>query len=268
MTITFETAQQLFYIKRFNLGNDATFFSLLKTQTYRWFIWVGLSSLLFWFTKNNSTDNKLSLFNFLRYSALIFSLVLTNIIVISFSQLLINGDELFSLTIINDYILFFTFQKAPMYTLGYIAIVTILHLYFTNEQLHIEIQTLSDLKKQNTNLYNELSPSIDDKATILSIKIGNKRKIIPVSDISWIEADDYCVKVHTKTSNSYTMRRSLKSLEQKLESNFLRVHRKSIVNMDLVKEIKLSQNPVLILENETKVAISKSNIKLVKDFMS
>ncbi|WP_299889936.1 LytTR family DNA-binding domain-containing protein [uncultured Lacinutrix sp.] len=268
MAITFETAQQLFYIKRFNLGNEATFFSLLKTQTYRWIIWVILSYFLVWFTKNNIATKKLTLSDFAKYAIAIAGLVFINILLISISQIILNGDKITIPNIVNDYIVFFTFQKAPIYTLGYIAITIILHLYFANEQLQIKIQTLSDLKELNTNLYKKLSASIDDKATILNIKIGNKRKIIPVKDISWIEADDYCVKVHTTKSNTYTMRSSLKALEQKLESNFLRIHRKAIVNMDLVKEINLSQSPVLILENDEKIPISKSNLKIVKDFIS
>jgi len=87
-----------------------------------------------------------------------------------------------------------------MYTLGYIAITIILHFYFVNEQLQIEIQTVADLKQENKGLYQQLSTKIDDKASILNIKIGNKRKIIPVRNINWIEADDYCVKVHTTSS--------------------------------------------------------------------
>jgi len=64
------------------------------------------------------------------------------------------------------------------------------------------------------------------------------------------------------------MRSSLKALEQKLDSNFLRVHRKAIVNMDFAKEINLSQSPILILQNNEVIAISKSNLKLVRDFIS
>lgn len=268
MAITFETSQQLYYIKRFQLNQDATFFGLLKTQTYRWIIWVIFSAFLVWFAKNNSLNKKLTLSDFIKYGLVIFGLVFINILLISIIQLILIGDKASITNIVNEYIVFFTFQKAPIYTLCYIAIIIILHLYFTNEQLQIKIQTLSDLKEQNTILYEELSSSIDDKATILNIKIGNKRKIIPVKQISWIEADDYCVKVHTINSNTYTMRSSLKALEQKLESNFLRVHRKAIVNMDLAKEMNLSQNPVLILENDVKIPISKSNLKMVKDFIS
>lgn len=267
VTITFETAQQLFYIKRFNLGNDATFFGLLKTQTYRWVIWLGLSAILVWFVKRSATKHTLTLPRFINFSLVILGLVLINIISIAFIQMLLTQTKISLSPFITEYVTFFAFQKGPMYTLGYIAISIILHFYFVNEQLQIEIQTVADLKQENKTLYQQLSTKIDDKASILNIKIGNKRKIIPVKDICWVEADDYCVKVHTTSAQTYTMRSSLKALEQKLGDNFLRVHRKAIVNMVFAKEINLSQSPVLILDNNVEVAISKSKLKLVRDFV-
>ncbi len=268
MTIAFETAQQLYYIKRFNLGSDATFFNLLKAQTYRWLIWMSLSLALIWFVKAKSTNRKLTLAEFIKYSIVILGLVFINILLISAIQMFLTEDNASLSLLLNEYISFFTFQKAPMYTLGYIALTITLHLYFVNEQLKIDVQTLSDLKQENVELYKKLSTEIEDKASILNIKIGNKRKIIPVKDIYWIEADDYCVKVHTSSANTYTMRSSLKALEQKLEDNFLRVHRKAIVNMDWAKEVNLSQSPVLILQNDQEIAISKSNLKVVRNFTS
>lgn len=268
ITITFETAQQLFYIKRFNLGNDVTFFSLLKTQTYRWVIWLVLSALLVWFVKTNATKQIVTLSSFIKYSLVILALVFLNIICISLAQALLAEEAITLPSFITESVTFFTFQKGPLYTLGYIAITIILHFYFINAQLQIEVQTLADLKQENKTLYQQLSSKIDDKASILNIKIGNKRKIIPVKDIYWIEADDYCVKVHTAASKSYTMRSSLKALEQKLDSNFLRVHRKAIVNMEFAKEVNLSQSPLLILENNVEVAISKRNLKMVRDFIA
>ena len=127
---------------------------------------------------------------------------------------------------------------------------------------------LEELKKVNAATYQKLKVSSSDKSKILNIKIGNKRKIIPVETILFLEADDYCVNVHTIDNPAYSMRISLKSLEEKLEHHFLRVHRKSIVNMKKVKELNLNRNPNLILENNKQVLVSKSNLKKVKDYLS
>jgi hypothetical protein len=267
LAIVFETSQQLFYIRRFNLSSDVTFIELLKTQAYRWIIWMILGFTLIWFVKLN-VSKKLSSKLILNYGVFILALVLVNIVVISFSQLVLSNEVFSSSSFVREYIQFFTFQKAPIYCLGYIAITIILHLYFSNEQLHIKVQELSELKKSNAILYNELVKNIDDKASILNIKIGNRRKIIPTANIRWIEADDYCVKVHTINEDTYTMRSSLKALEEKLTTNFLRVHRKAIVNMSMAKELNLSHTPNLVLNNNEQVNVSKSNLKTVKNYFS
>ncbi len=267
MAITFETLQQLYYIKRFQLANDVTFFGILKAQSFRWLIWLVLSFFLIGFIKK-ITQNKVTTSSIFKLIFLVFGLVFLNIIVISLSQIL-SSETTFSLTdLFSEYIPFFTYQKAPIYTLGYIAISLILYFYFENEKLQIKVQKLSELELTNHKLYSALKGKIDEKSTVLNIKIGNKRKIIPVDQISWIEADDYCVKVHTTSKKTYTMRSSLKALEEKLNSNFLRVHRKAIVNMNLAKELHLANTPNLILKNETEVPVSKSNLKTVKDFLN
>ncbi|WP_204346263.1 LytR/AlgR family response regulator transcription factor [Psychroserpens algicola] len=266
LAITFETFQQLYYIRRYELGDGVTFFALLKTQAYRWIIWLMLSFILIGYIRVRVSRKKTTQ-SILKLIGLIISLVIINIFIIALSSALFSNHT-FSITdLFSEYIPFFTYQKAPIYTLGYIAISMILYLYFENEKLQIEVQELSELKSTNSKLYKQLSAQVDEKSTILNIKIGNKRKIIPVAHISWIEADDYCVKVHTTNSKTYTMRSSLKALEEKLSANFLRVHRKAIVNMDLAKELHLANASNVILHDDTKIPVSKSNLKTVKDFL-
>ena len=267
LAITFETFQQLYYIKRFQIADNVTFFELLKTQSYRWLIWLLLSLILIWYSKSQTSKNKTTL-SIVKLAGLIIGLVIINILIISLSQLYVTGDTFSFSRLFSEYLPFFMYQKAPIYTLGYIAISMILYLYFKNEKLQIEVQELSNLKLTNARLFKKLSSKIDEKTTVLNIKIGNKRKIIPVEDISWIEADDYCVKVHTTNNGSYTMRSSLKALEDKLSTNFLRVHRKAIVNMSFAKELHMSGSPNLILENDLQIPVSKSNLKTVKDFLN
>lgn len=268
MAILFETFQQLYYIKRFNLAENIKFIEVLKTQSYKWFIWVLLSLILIAYTKKQSIQKTHYTIGFLKYALVILSLVFLSVLIISIIQLTISEDT-FSLNLLfSEYVTFFIFQKAPIYTLGYIAITIIMHYYFTNEILQIKVEKLSELKTINKELYKKLSKHIDDKTSVLNIKIGNNRKIIPVKNINWIEADDYCVIVHTNKNTSYTMRSTLKALEKKLDNNFLRVHRKAIANMDVAKELNLSNSPKLILQNNIEIPISKSNLKTVKNFIN
>ena len=144
LAITFETFQQLYYIKRFQISDGITFFELLKTQSYRWVIWLLLSLVLIWYSKSQTSKSKTNL-SIIKLAGLIVSLVYINIVIISLSQLFLSGDVFSFSSLFSDYLPFFMYQKAPIYTLGYIAISMILYLYFENEKLQIEVQKLSDL---------------------------------------------------------------------------------------------------------------------------
>lgn len=266
LAIFFETFQQLFYIKRFNLYEDVLFFDLFKNHFYRWIIWfiIGLSLPIF---IKNDVHKEVTFSFFFKYSTIILGLVIFNVLLISIIEISINKVEFSISTLFFEYFSFFIFQKAPIYTLGYIAITIILFLNYSKNLLQVEVQELIDIKKENDSLYKKFRTSNSDKTKVLNIKVGNKRKIIPVYNITWIEADDYCVIVHTIDLPSYTMRSSLKALQEKLSDNFLRVHRKGIVNMNMVKEFNSTSNPTLILNNNQEVSISKSNLKTVKSFL-
>ncbi|MCB0465264.1 MAG: LytTR family transcriptional regulator DNA-binding domain-containing protein [Aequorivita sp.] len=268
MAIAFETFQQLFYIKRFDLAQGVSFFYILKNQAYRWIIWMLFGFFLMKYVKKKAFVKNYTFGFFIKYIGFIIALVAVIIVIISCIQLYFDA-ELFSINILlSNYIPFYIFQKAPIFTLGYIAIAIILHFYFLNEKLQIQVQTLSELKDNNLELYDKLKAEINDKTTILNIKIGNKRKIIPIQEIIWIEADDYCAKVHLTNGKSYSMRSTLKALEEKLQKPFLRVHRKAIVNMDTAKELNTSEAPFLNLNNNIQVPVSKKNLKTVREFIS
>lgn len=267
MAITFESAQQLFYLRHFNLSESTTFSDLFINHAYRWLIWAILSFFLINYAKTIATKKPL-IIDFTKYGLLILTIVFVNILIISIIQLIVSETP-FSIRILFDELFpLFLFQKLPMYTLGYILISIILYFYFLNKQLLVEVQELSEIKQINIELYDQLKTSHKDRSQMLNVKIGNKRKIIPIDEIYWIEADDYCAKVHLVNNSSYSMRISLNNLENILDDKFLRVHRKSIVNMSMIKEINLSQKPNLTLKNNTVISISKSKIKKVKDFLA
>ena len=267
MAMCFETFQQQFYIKRFNLFDNVSFLELFKNQFYRWIIWFFCGILFLFFIKNDIIELNKSL-RILKYTVIIFLIVFVNILIIASISFLTNPDSVSITNFFSEFFLFFVFQKAPIYTLGYIAVAIILFLNYEKELLEIKVQSLEDLKEINEKIYKKLKSSNSDKSKILNIKIGNKRKIIPIENILFLEADDYCVNVHTIDNPSYSMRISLKSLEEKLENHFLRVHRKNIVNMKMVKEFKLNSKPYLLLDNNEKVFVSKSNLRTVKDFFN
>ena len=82
ITISFETAQQLFYIKRFDLAQNVTFFDVFFNQSYRWVVWLIMSYFLVVYVKSISKKNNFGIFDFYKYTIVITGLVLIDILII------------------------------------------------------------------------------------------------------------------------------------------------------------------------------------------
>jgi two-component system LytT family response regulator len=96
--------------------------------------------------------------------------------------------------------------------------------------------------------------------TRFMIKSGGRVTFIKASEVDWIGADDYYIKLHVN-GKSHLLRLSMNELEEKLDpKRFLRIHRSTIINFDCVKE--LHQNPngeyVVVLKNGTELKLSRN----------
>lgn len=81
----------------------------------------------------------------------------------------------------------------------------------------------------------------------LVIPEGTTVAIVPLSDVEWIQADDYYVTVHTAT-RSHLWRESLTALDARLDPTaFVRVHRSAIVRVDRVRAIRVSARGAMML---------------------
>ncbi|MDW3211780.1 MAG: LytTR family DNA-binding domain-containing protein [Reichenbachiella sp.] len=254
--VLFESAQQYYFILQFDLAptDEFSVFDLAIAHAYRWMIWLSITLIycgaIIYTGKSNKVFNLTKAWPAVSHLII---LIVINVLAISLIQLVLNNRAL-TLENIWDNCVFFFYQKTPIYTLAHVAILGLFHLVNVNQNLAIEILDLKNkIKKEDTQA--------------LSIKIGNKNKIIPLSDILWIEAYDYCVKIHTVSQHTYAMRNSLKALEKKLQDQqFLRVHRKAIVNMKKVSEVSFNSSSFLTLENHTKIDVSQSRVRDVKTF--
>lgn len=265
--ISFETAQQLYYVKRYNIRENPSYFDFFSSQLIGWVIWLLIISIWIIYWNNKSPIEKITYKGVIKYLLTISIVVVFNIAIFSFIQFVWNGQFVWE-NLIFEYFPFYAFQKLPIYTLAYVSTTTILYYYFTNQHLKVEVKQLGELKSENKELYERLSSSIKDESKVLNIKIGHSQKIIPINTIRWIEADDYCSKIHTVNEASYTMRISLNALSKEMSSNFIRVHRSAIVNMDMVDSFKNGNPKSIVLKNNIEIPVAKSKLKLVKAFFS
>ena len=69
------------------------------------------------------------------------------------------------------------------------------------------------------------------------VRDGDKEILLPVSDIDWVEADAYYSRLHVNGKH-FMLRETITELNNKLDpSNFVRVHRSAIVNVERIREV-------------------------------
>jgi two-component system LytT family response regulator len=94
----------------------------------------------------------------------------------------------------------------------------------------------------------------------LAIKNAGHVSFLKISEIDWIEAADYYACLHV-AQRTHMLRRSISELEQDLDpSIFCRIHRSTIVNLDRVRGLTLTEDGEyeVLLENKTKLRLSRS----------
>ncbi len=119
--------------------------------------------------------------------------------------------------------------------------------------------------QQLTERLSELAQSVRPEARYLSrltVRVAQRVQIVRVSDIDWIEAADYCAKLHVGTS-VHVVRVSLGALERLLDpACFVRVHRSAIINLDRIREIVSdgsgAGDGVVVLVDGTRVRMARS----------
>lgn len=131
-----------------------------------------------------------------------------------------------------------------------------------NRRLKLYSEKLKALADEYLNLVSNKGKNIEDNKYLNRISVKNKNiiKIIPVSEIDWIEAQGDYVYLHVK-DEKFLLRDSLSSLENKLNPYvFIRIHRSSVVNIERVEKLKSNEHGdyELFLKDGTKLKMSRT----------
>jgi two-component system, LytTR family, response regulator len=92
------------------------------------------------------------------------------------------------------------------------------------------------------------------------VKGPDRVRLLPVEQISWIEADGTYVKLHTREGAVHLHRGLLGSLDASLDPRrFVRIHRSAIVNIDLVDELRQDAHGdyVVCLRDGTRIRVGR-----------
>ena len=101
--------------------------------------------------------------------------------------------------------------------------------------------------------------SSDEAPHTIVINHSKGFTLIEFKDIVWLEANDNYTTLYLKNSKKIVASKTLKEFESILPSrDFFRVHRSSLINFACVKEFSTHDGGEVILENGTRVQVSKA----------
>ena len=94
----------------------------------------------------------------------------------------------------------------------------------------------------------------------LVVSIGARSVVIPIEEVTLLQADGYHVIVFA-ASGRYVLRESLQTLEARLDpAQFLRAHRSTIVRVGAVRSVERAKPDQIVLQmaDGTRVPVSRS----------
>jgi len=97
----------------------------------------------------------------------------------------------------------------------------------------------------------------------IAIKNGNNYVFTNDGNILRLQSSGSYSKIILQDGQTHVIAKTLKELESKLPSNFMRVHRSHVINLDHVLSISDTDGMKLTLSNKSTVPITKENKKLL-----
>jgi two-component system LytT family response regulator len=143
---------------------------------------------------------------------------------------------------------------------------------FSKERFDKAIQKYTQQKKnahEKTEAVLESAAQSPIQQNRIVVKDGSKIKIIPVSQIQYLEAADDYVKIFT-AEGSFLKKKTMSYFEQSLQSyQFARVHRSYIVNTQLITRIDQYEKDshLVLLNTGSKLPVSKAGYAKLKEVL-
>lgn len=140
---------------------------------------------------------------------------------------------------------------------------------FTRERFDKAIEKFFDhapVQKRNTETLLESPTHLPSQSERIVVKTAGKIKIIPVTDIYYMEASDDYVKIHTK-DGAFLKNKTMAFFEATLPpAQFVRTHRSYIVNVTEITRIDPyeRENHLAILRSGSRLPVSKNGYTRLK----
>lgn len=141
-------------------------------------------------------------------------------------------------------------------------------------KLQVEQKELKDLSERLVALLEnrERPPEEPARTRYVSrwlIKSAGRVFFLKTDDIDYVQAEDYYVKLHVGRKG-HLLRETMNEMEAKLDpSQFLRIHRSSIVNIERIRELQQHFNGeyIVLLQDGTELKLSRSRREQLQNLL-
>lgn len=99
------------------------------------------------------------------------------------------------------------------------------------------------------------------------VKQGSKIEIIPLEQLTHVEADGDYVWLHTAAGQKFLKQKTMKALEAELPATFVRTHRSFLVNADYIQKVDLYEKNSYQMKLKTgaTLSVSRQGYKVLRE---
>jgi two-component system, LytTR family, response regulator len=126
---------------------------------------------------------------------------------------------------------------------------------------HLQARRTGELGARLEALLASAAPAAEKKPERITLRVDGRVVFLRPDEIIWVEAADNYVVLHLASHERLMVRETLSALEERLgTTNFARINRSAIVNLQQVKELQpaLHGDYSVLLRDGTKVPLSRS----------
>ncbi|MDI1325007.1 MAG: LytTR family DNA-binding domain-containing protein [Algoriphagus sp.] len=140
---------------------------------------------------------------------------------------------------------------------------------FSNERFSKAIEKFLAQANEPQNEEREGLNQLAEKSNRLVVRVKNEIKIIPIHDVTYFEAEDDYISIHTP-GGKYLKKMTMKSLEDAMDpGKFARVHRSFMVNLNQITQIEPFERDSYILKmrDGAQVPVSKTGYSRLRQVL-
>ena len=105
---------------------------------------------------------------------------------------------------------------------------------------HLSRERAGDLARRLLALVDEVRP-VRPRGERLVVRSGARLVFVEIRQVDWVEAEGNYVRLHVG-DESHLIRATMHAVEARLGSQFVRIHRSRIANMERVQELRVASN--------------------------